>query len=426
MVGRIHERLVAAYGEKNVFLDVVSMPLGSDFREMIKSSITLCEVVLVVIGADWSPERLNQPGDFVLAEIESALQLDRLVIPILDGATPMPGELDLPPEIGQLAFRQLARLRPGPDFQHDIERLLDDLTRRVEARRQTTPDDEDRMLEQLETLVSDENDRTEDVTDLAGRISLRLKEAPIKDATKWYRFGLALSQLGQPSLATEALEVATTGHSAGNAPIRALEVRAACSAESAVALADTDTTSPDIAQLISTAQSLIDILLAIEHTPERLALRGKILLLSASVEENGTAQQELLAAAAASYGGAVSRTPSASSLAIAIQVLALTNRQHARRELADFDSGERDGLPSVGMQLPEDFWSRVDRGDLNLARQLAATPTDEVQWEKVVEDYLQAFRVRSSRVQQRVVLEHLETLARFRPEIRRLLAPLWR
>ncbi len=39
MTGRIHDRLVARYGEKNVFKDVDDIPLGVDFRTVLEDEV---------------------------------------------------------------------------------------------------------------------------------------------------------------------------------------------------------------------------------------------------------------------------------------------------------------------------------------------------------------------------------------------------
>ncbi|MCX7010592.1 MAG: toll/interleukin-1 receptor domain-containing protein, partial [Kiritimatiellaeota bacterium] len=57
VVGRIYDRLVERFGRDAVFKDVDSIPLGVDFREHLRDSISRFGVILVVIGAKWlSPE----------------------------------------------------------------------------------------------------------------------------------------------------------------------------------------------------------------------------------------------------------------------------------------------------------------------------------------------------------------------------------
>ena len=53
MVGRICDRLIKALGHENVFLDVDSIPLGVDFRRILREEVGQCHVLLAVIGPGW-------------------------------------------------------------------------------------------------------------------------------------------------------------------------------------------------------------------------------------------------------------------------------------------------------------------------------------------------------------------------------------
>ena len=78
--GRMFDRLVAAFGDQQVFKDVDSIPLGSEFGQVIAERLTDCDVVIVVIGRFWlnvkdreGTPRLENPADYVRIEIEQAL-----------------------------------------------------------------------------------------------------------------------------------------------------------------------------------------------------------------------------------------------------------------------------------------------------------------------------------------------------------------
>src|SRR5258708_4264580 len=82
MAGRIYDRLILRFGEKNIFKDVDDIPPGVNFAEYIQDSLRQCAVKLVIIGRSWlaSPapdgsRRLDNPADFVRIEIETALAL---------------------------------------------------------------------------------------------------------------------------------------------------------------------------------------------------------------------------------------------------------------------------------------------------------------------------------------------------------------
>jgi hypothetical protein len=130
--GRIYDRLAARFGEENLFKDVDSIPLGADFREYIDAMIKESAVVLVVIGNDWlgrsgsdpAQKRIDDPRDFVRLEVAVALQRNVNIIPLLVRRAQMPGEEELPEELKPLAYRNGISIRPDPDFNNDIDRLM--------------------------------------------------------------------------------------------------------------------------------------------------------------------------------------------------------------------------------------------------------------------------------------------------------------
>ncbi len=128
---RIHDRLEETFGIENVFQDVDDIPPGADFRVAIRQAVSSCDVVLVVIGPGWvistdlqGRKRLFNVVDYVRIEVETALNSDKLVIPILiDGASPLNVD-DLPDSLHDLAYRNAIKIRHNPDFKRDMERLI--------------------------------------------------------------------------------------------------------------------------------------------------------------------------------------------------------------------------------------------------------------------------------------------------------------
>src|SRR5262245_32492556 len=95
VAGRIYDRLRAHFGEDAVFIDLDSIPFGADFRQHISSAVDQCGILLALIGRNWAgeagnPRRIDDPRDFVRIEIESALERNLPVIPILIDRAPMP------------------------------------------------------------------------------------------------------------------------------------------------------------------------------------------------------------------------------------------------------------------------------------------------------------------------------------------------
>jgi formylglycine-generating enzyme required for sulfatase activity len=72
---------------------------------------------------------VEDPGDFVRIEVESALERDIPIIPLLVDDATMPGEDQLPPSLQMLPYRNGLRVRPDPDFPGDMARLISALSK---------------------------------------------------------------------------------------------------------------------------------------------------------------------------------------------------------------------------------------------------------------------------------------------------------
>ena len=138
VTGRIYDRLSDSFGHDSVFKDVDSIPLGSDFRELIDTAVAECDVFLLIIGKDWlnasnnrGGRRLDDVSDFVRLEIESALKRKIPMIPVLVNNASLPTQEDLPSSICDVAFRNLAQARDDPDFHRDIDRLIEGIDKAI-------------------------------------------------------------------------------------------------------------------------------------------------------------------------------------------------------------------------------------------------------------------------------------------------------
>ncbi|HEY5877135.1 MAG TPA: toll/interleukin-1 receptor domain-containing protein, partial [Ilumatobacteraceae bacterium] len=134
VAGRLSDRLRDAFGEEHVFYDVESINPGDDFREVIIDTLALVDLVLVVIGPNWQPERLQSQADYVRIEISEALRQGKRVVPVLLDDVSMPSAEQLPPELAKLAFLNATRLRRDPDFRGDSGRIVEFL-RSLDAKR---------------------------------------------------------------------------------------------------------------------------------------------------------------------------------------------------------------------------------------------------------------------------------------------------
>jgi hypothetical protein len=131
VTGRIYDRLVGKFTPKQVFKDVDNIPLGVSFAMHIQQMIGKTSVTLVIIGPGWltatdeqGKRRLDDPGDFVRIEVESALRAGMPVVPVLVANAAMPKASELPKSIQKLVARNGIAVRPDPDFNNDITRLF--------------------------------------------------------------------------------------------------------------------------------------------------------------------------------------------------------------------------------------------------------------------------------------------------------------
>ena len=94
VAGRLFDALCDVFGKTHVFRDVDAIPGGSDFEDKIRESIARSDVVLAVIGPNWSTiadetgrRRLDDPEDLLCLELRIGLESGKRVIPVLvDGA----------------------------------------------------------------------------------------------------------------------------------------------------------------------------------------------------------------------------------------------------------------------------------------------------------------------------------------------------
>jgi hypothetical protein len=129
VTGRIYDRLIQHFGKESVFKDVDSIPLGIDFRQHLGDSVGRCDVLLTIIGRQWSAgevgkRRLDDVRDFVRIELEAALRRGIPVVPVLVQGSSLPSGADLPETLQSLVYRNGMPVRPDPDFHQDMDKLI--------------------------------------------------------------------------------------------------------------------------------------------------------------------------------------------------------------------------------------------------------------------------------------------------------------
>jgi len=126
--GRLKDSLTAYFGQGRVFRDVGSIEPGEDFEEKLRGTVTQAEVVIVLIGPNWLASedgnlpRIHNPNDHLAAEIKSALEQNRLIIPVLVQNARMPSENELPDELSNLSRCNAISISDG-SWNSDLVRL---------------------------------------------------------------------------------------------------------------------------------------------------------------------------------------------------------------------------------------------------------------------------------------------------------------
>lgn len=127
--GRVYDRLCRLLSKSDVFFDVSTIAGGEIFDRKLMSEIERSDAVLVFIGRGWLPSddgsraRLQEPDDYVRAEVRAALGRPILVLPVLVDGAQMPRPDQLPDDIRALSARNALLLR-HESFDDDTENIV--------------------------------------------------------------------------------------------------------------------------------------------------------------------------------------------------------------------------------------------------------------------------------------------------------------
>lgn len=130
-VGRLYNDLIKHFHKKNIFMDIDTIEGGDEFTRAIETTVNSCDVLIAVIGRDWSTirdkengvRRLDDPHDFVRYEIANALKRNIIVIPVLVQGVIMPRPVDLPDELKSLTVRQAIEIS-DTRWDYDLKKLI--------------------------------------------------------------------------------------------------------------------------------------------------------------------------------------------------------------------------------------------------------------------------------------------------------------
>jgi hypothetical protein len=108
-----------------VFFDLEAIELGAEFMFRIQQELSEADIVLVMIGADWDPARLEDPADVVAYELRLARRFGRRTIPVVvEPAEPLlPGSL--PDDLRWLAELNAFLMPEPPGHSAAMVQLVD-------------------------------------------------------------------------------------------------------------------------------------------------------------------------------------------------------------------------------------------------------------------------------------------------------------
>jgi hypothetical protein len=131
--GRVFDHLKSINPKVTVFMDVDSIAGGANFERQIDSAIRSSDFFFAIIGKEWltatderGVRRIDKEDDFVRLELETALNLNARIVPILVGGARMPRRQELPSAIASLASFNAIELRHSrfnSDFQHLVRSI---------------------------------------------------------------------------------------------------------------------------------------------------------------------------------------------------------------------------------------------------------------------------------------------------------------
>jgi hypothetical protein len=142
----LRQTLVERFGEDAVFQDVVDIPLGEKFPDVLSEGLARAAVVLAVIGKgwlsatdEWSQRRIDFPDDWVRKELSTALgDPEVTVIPVLVDDAAMPPTKALPSALQALTARHAVTLRHDT-WDATTRPLTDRIAKKVAPSSEATP-----------------------------------------------------------------------------------------------------------------------------------------------------------------------------------------------------------------------------------------------------------------------------------------------
>jgi hypothetical protein len=139
-IERLRQELVGAFGERNIFFDTETIRAGDRWSQSIDEAIRDASVVVVVFCHEWygtrgdgelDGRRIDEPGDTLRFELESALTHGKPIIPIIIDASPQPRPEELPASVRAVCDRQFLRIDISKNSEMQLDRLVNDIRRQT-------------------------------------------------------------------------------------------------------------------------------------------------------------------------------------------------------------------------------------------------------------------------------------------------------
>jgi TIR domain-containing protein len=124
----VTDRLSAAFGADQVFLDYRSIRPAADYRDALLEGVRNCRVLVPIIGSRWHELMAARDPDWTRLEIVQAYAHGVPVLPLVRDGVRLSGQ---PGDIDRLAYGQFCR--------YDPRRAEQDLTALVDAVRTLVP-----------------------------------------------------------------------------------------------------------------------------------------------------------------------------------------------------------------------------------------------------------------------------------------------
>lgn len=158
----LYNELQKYFEKDQLFKDFNTILPGDDFVVSIENALRKCDVLLVLIGPAWlnmkddtGRRRLDDPDDFVVLEISTALTRNIQVIPVLIDNTPMPKASELPESMRSLYRRQFVEIS-NTRFEDDVHNLAEAIQKVLpqgSIRVQPSPEKEVHIRQELKSEI---------------------------------------------------------------------------------------------------------------------------------------------------------------------------------------------------------------------------------------------------------------------------------